>query len=274
MPTAPPDCRRRFGMEIPNPGIPLPLLAELPPTADPHSHRGASGRDSGGWQRLSRHLPFLSHPVHGLRQEQLHTAGAQLALQSGSFKAEMGRGPRVGTTLLPPGWAQPLSPACSDPASPKAAAVGRAGMHWDTATAPWALCLRVPHSSPCTAGASPGRARAELCHPSHLPLPQSPACRGQWEMLQGSALIQTIHLFIFLNCIIAADISAHVWFYYISVVILQALNFGPQLSWQRAPKTSVLSYSPRRAVAGHIPAQGGCLQHKSSYSWPKEKGKY
>lgn len=72
-------------------------------------------------------------------------------------------------------------------------------------------------------------------------------------MLQGSALIQTIHLFFFFNCIIAADISAHIWFYYIFVVILQALNFGPQLSWQSAPKTSVLTYSPWSAVAEETP---------------------
>lgn len=81
-------------------------------------------------------------------------------------------------------------------------------------------------------------------------------------MLQGSALIQTIHLFVFLNCIIAADISAHVWFYYIFVVILQALNFGPQLSWQSAPKTCVLSYSPCSTVAEDITTQGVYLQQR------------
>lgn len=33
------------------------------------------------------------------------------------------------------------------------------------------------------------------------------------------------------------------------MVILQALNFGPQLSWQSSPKTSVPSYSPSSAPA-------------------------
>lgn len=56
-------------------------------------------------------------------------------------------------------------------------------------------------------------------------------------------------IYFFLNCIITADISAHVRFYYISVVILQALNFGPQLSWQSSPKTSVPSYSSSSAPA-------------------------
>lgn len=54
---------------------------------------------------------------------------------------------------------------------------------------------------------------------------------------------------VFFNRIITADISAHVRFYYIFVVILQALNFGPQLSWQSSPKTSVPSYSPSSAPA-------------------------
>lgn len=53
----------------------------------------------------------------------------------------------------------------------------------------------------------------------------------------------------FFNRIITADISALVRFYYIFVVILQALNFGPQLSWQSSLKTSVLSYSPSSAPA-------------------------
>lgn len=53
----------------------------------------------------------------------------------------------------------------------------------------------------------------------------------------------------FFNRIITADISAHVRFYYIFVVILQALNFGPQLSWQSSLKTSVLSYCPSSAPA-------------------------
>lgn len=53
----------------------------------------------------------------------------------------------------------------------------------------------------------------------------------------------------FFNRIITADISAHVRFYYIFVVILQALNFGPQLSWQSSLKTSVPSYCPSSAPA-------------------------
>lgn len=91
----------------------------------------------------------------------------------------------------------------------------------------------------------PGCARAELCHPSPRPPADLSLPQGV-EDAAGKCFNSNHPLIYFLNCIIAADISAHVWFYYIFVVILQALNFGPQLSWQSAPKTSVLSYSPCR----------------------------
>lgn len=117
-----------------------------------------------------------------------------------------------------------------------------------------------PKPLPAQQEPHPGCSKEELCCPprSRSPRRSEPATGAQGAQDAAGKCFNLNHALIFLgscvgffffNRIITADISAHVRFYYIFVVILQALNFGPQLSWQSSPKTSVPSYSPSSAPA-------------------------
>lgn len=113
-----------------------------------------------------------------------------------------------------------------------------------------------PKPLPAQQEPHPGCTRDEICCPPQSPSPHrsEPATGAQGTHNAAGKCFNLNHApfffeGFFFNHIITADISAHVRFYYIFVVILQALNFGPQLSWQSSPKTSVLSYSPSSTPA-------------------------
>ena len=99
-----------------------------------------------------------------------------------------------------------------------------------------------PKPLPAQQEPHPGCTGDEVYCPPPSPSPhRSEPVTGAWGAQDAAGKCFNLNraLFfvcVFFNRIITADISAHVRFYYIFVVILQALNFGPQLSWQSFQK--------------------------------------